>query len=61
VGATPQELKEQIDQTRADLAHTVDALAEKVTPGQTARRVSLVGAGLLVLLVLRSRLRRHSG
>ena len=61
MGTTPEELKQQIDQTRADLAVTVDALAEKVTPSRTARRVSLAGLGVLVLLLAKSRFHRRSG
>jgi chaperonin GroEL (HSP60 family) len=60
VGATPEELKQQIDLTRADLAQTVDALAVKVTPSRTARRITLAGLGLLVLLLARTRLHRRS-
>ena len=57
MGATPEELKEQIDQTRADLAVTVDALADKVTPGRTARRAGALGIGALLLLVMVSKVR----
>jgi hypothetical protein len=60
VGATPQELKEQIDLTRADLAVTVDALAEKVTPSRTARRIGLAGVGVLIVLLVKSKLHRRS-
>ena len=61
MGATPQELKEQIDLTRTDLAVTVDALVEKVTPSRTARRVSLAGLGVVLVLLVKSRLTRRSG
>ena len=60
MGATPEELKEQIDLTRADLAVTVDALAEKVTPGQNVRRIGLAAVGFLVVLVVKSRLHRRT-
>ncbi|MCW2543365.1 MAG: hypothetical protein JWM40_917 [Frankiales bacterium] len=64
MGASPEELKQDIDATRADLAAGVDALAVKVTPSPTARRVGLVagatGAVLLALRRLRARRRRRS-
>jgi hypothetical protein len=64
VGASPQELKQEIDATRADLAANVDALAVKVTPSPVVRRVGLAaGAAGLLLLVARPlrRRRRSSG
>ena len=61
MGATPQELKQEIDATRADLAANVDALAVKVTPSPVARRVGLVaGVGGVLLMVRRFRRMRQS-
>lgn len=60
MGATPEELKAQIDLTRADLAETVDALAVKVTPSKTVQRASLAGLAVLVLLLAKSRLHRRT-
>lgn len=56
MGATPEELKQEIDQTREDLAATVDALATKVTPNrQTKVGLIAVVATLAGLLLLRRR------
>ena len=62
MGATPQELKQEIDATRADLAANVDALAVKVTPSPVARRVGLVAGvgGVLLMVVRRFRRMRQS-
>jgi hypothetical protein len=38
VGATPEELKAQIDQTRTELSADVDTLADRVNPASIARR-----------------------
>jgi ElaB/YqjD/DUF883 family membrane-anchored ribosome-binding protein len=46
MGATPDELKENIERTRAELAADVDALSDRVNPAQAARRqVGAVKAG----------------
>jgi hypothetical protein len=59
VGATPQELKQEIDLTRADLAANVDALATKVTPSPAAKKASgLAAAGALALAIV-LRVRKH--
>jgi hypothetical protein len=58
VGATPQELKQEIDLTRADLAANVDALAEKVTPAPATRKAAGIGALAAVLLALGLKIRR---
>jgi ElaB/YqjD/DUF883 family membrane-anchored ribosome-binding protein len=43
VGATPDQLKADIERTRADLTTDVDALADKVSPARVAeRRISAV-------------------
>ncbi|GAA4811231.1 DUF3618 domain-containing protein [Streptomyces ziwulingensis] len=38
MGTTPDELRTDVENRRAHLAHTVDRLAEKVTPRKVARR-----------------------
>ncbi|MEW2066880.1 DUF3618 domain-containing protein [Streptomyces sp. NPDC007346] len=38
MGTQPDELKSDVEDTRAHLAHNVDRLADKVTPGKVARR-----------------------
>ena len=38
MSAQPDELKSEVEDTRAHLAHNVDRLADKVTPGKVARR-----------------------
>ncbi|MFJ3439128.1 DUF3618 domain-containing protein [Streptomyces cyaneofuscatus] len=38
MGTQPDELKSDVEDTRAHLAHNVDLLADKVTPGKVARR-----------------------
>ncbi|MFE8911099.1 DUF3618 domain-containing protein [Streptomyces globisporus] len=38
MGTQPDELKSDVEHTRAHLAHNVDRLADKVTPGKVARR-----------------------
>ncbi|MYT80911.1 Protein of unknown function (DUF3618) [Streptomyces sp. MnatMP-M77] len=38
MGTQPDELKAGVESTRAHLAHNVDRLADKVTPGKVARR-----------------------
>ncbi|MEU0161787.1 DUF3618 domain-containing protein [Streptomyces sp. NPDC006261] len=38
MGTQPDELKSDVEDTRAHLAHNVDRLADKVTPGKAARR-----------------------
>lgn len=40
MGATPDQLKAQIDRTRAELTDDVDVLAEKVSPGAAAKRTT---------------------
>ncbi len=64
MGATPAELKQEIDLTRADLAASVDALAQKVTPAPATRKAVRIGAaaavlGGLLLKVRRARRRRR--
>ena len=58
MGATPQELKQEIDLTRADLAANVDALAVKVTPAPATRKVVGLGAAAALLLTLSFKIRR---
>lgn len=60
MGATPEELKREIDATRADLAASVDALAVKVTPSPLARRAGLIVGltGFLLLAISRYRARK---
>lgn len=38
MGTEPDELKAEVEDTRARLAHDVDRLADRVTPGRVARR-----------------------
>jgi gas vesicle protein len=38
MGQTPDELKRQVERTRADLSSNVDTLADRVNPAQVARR-----------------------
>ncbi|MEU1211582.1 DUF3618 domain-containing protein [Streptomyces sp. NPDC005791] len=38
MGTEPDELRTEVEDTRARLAHDVDRLADKVTPGKVARR-----------------------
>jgi hypothetical protein len=71
MGATPEELKADIDRTRAELVADVDALAEKahtLSPAHVANRrpvaagAVVFGAGILTGTLLRSRRkkRRHA-
>jgi hypothetical protein len=62
MGATPEELKAEIDRTREELTADVDALAEKVSPTAIAQskpvKAGLVvfGAGVLTGTLVRSRI-----
>ena len=38
MGTSPDQLRDEIEQTRADLTHNVDTLAEKVNPSSVAQR-----------------------
>lgn len=64
MGTSPEELKAEIDLTRAELAADVDALAEKVSPTAVVRRspvaagVAVFGVGVLTGTMLRSRRNR---
>jgi hypothetical protein len=71
VGATPDQLKREIDQTREELKSDAEALAEHLNPKQVARRqaetlkekmreprAQAAVAGVVSLLLLR-RVRRH--
>jgi hypothetical protein len=73
VGADPRELRFQIEQTRAEMTQTIDAIQERLSPSRRARRVldaarenpipfALAGAAVTVLLarvVMRSRKSRR--
>lgn len=59
MGTTPEELKQEIDQTRADLALTVDALAVKVTPSPRTKLVSIATMTALMVTVLALKVRRR--
>ena len=74
MGQTADELRQEIEQTRDDLAVTVDAIGEKVSPklqaerqmerlrekGVEPKQMAMVGGAVLsvVLLLLRRRRRR---
>jgi hypothetical protein len=74
VGQAADELRQDIEQTRDDLAVTVDAIGEKVSPklqaerqmerlrqsGVEPRKAAMIGgAAVAVLLLLRRRRHRH--
>jgi hypothetical protein len=66
MGATPEELKAEIDQTRRELAADVDTLAERMSPAHALQsrpvQAGLVvfGAGVLTGTLLRSRRHKHA-
>jgi hypothetical protein len=40
VGASPEQLEREIEQTRADLAHTIGRIEERVSPARIKARLS---------------------
>jgi hypothetical protein len=65
VGASPEQLEREIEQTRADLAQTVAAIEQKVSPARLKAKLSparfaathkpllaTVGGGIVALMTL---------
>jgi len=72
VGQAADELRKDIERTREDMASTVDAIGDKLSPRLQAerqigrlrekgidRKMLIAGAALVVLLLLRRGGRRH--
>jgi hypothetical protein len=72
VGETADELKQDIERTREDMAETLDAIGEKISPriqaerqverlrqsGIEPQRMAMAAAGLMFLLLVMRRRRR---
>lgn len=65
MGASPEQLEREIEQTRADLAHTIGQIEERVSPARLKARLSparfarehrplvaTVGGGIAALMAL---------
>ena len=59
MGQAADELRNDIERTREDMAATIDAIGEKVKPKVEPQRMALV-AGVLTMLLLLIRRRRKS-
>lgn len=65
MGASPEQLEREIEQTRAELAHTIGQIEEKVSPARIKAKLSparfaaehkqllaTVGGGIVALMTL---------
>lgn len=56
MGASPEQLEREIEETRADLARTIGAIEERVSPKRIVRDnkqvLAGIGGGLLALLAI---------
>ncbi|HWL36767.1 MAG TPA: DUF3618 domain-containing protein [Frankiaceae bacterium] len=65
MGASPEQLEREIEQTRAELAHTIGRIEEKVSPARIKAKLSparfaaehkqmlaTVGGGIVALMTL---------
>jgi hypothetical protein len=56
VGASPEQLEREIEETRADLARTIGAIEERVSPRRIVRDnkqvIAGIAGGLLALVTL---------
>lgn len=56
MGASPEQLEREIEETRADLARTIGAIEEKVSPRRIVRDnkqvLAAIGGGLAALVAI---------
>ena len=56
MGASPEQLEREIEQTRAELTHTIAMIEEKVSPRRFARdhrpMLAAAGGGIVALMTL---------
>jgi Protein of unknown function (DUF3618) len=56
VGASPEQLEREIEQTRADLTHTIAMIEEKVSPRRIVRDhrplLAAVAGGIVALMTV---------
>jgi hypothetical protein len=56
VGASPEQLEREIEQTRADLTHTIAMIEDKVSPRRIARDhrplLAAVAGGIVALMTV---------
>jgi hypothetical protein len=58
VGQAADELRNDIERTRDDMAETLDAIGEKLKPPVEPRRIALAAGALMMLLLLIRRRRK---